>query len=532
MIKLIARPLQWLRWLFGLLFPMFSSTAAAEEFAHPAGRWTARCIVVAAVLLVLALVNRAEAFGLQNWIPYGALGKSWLPLFALCLYALVWLGWWLYRILNADIGDEPSEFPDLDRAWAQATEALQRVDIQLDMTPLFLVLGWTAGSEEPLFQAAGLRAQVKQVPRDPTEPLHVTADREGIWVTCPGASFLGQLDPSWTGLEGSGDEVATLLEEGPDPYKTMGFGQGGETLRVEDFLASLKKAQARGGSIDRPRRTIDRERYRARLQHLCRLIRRDRRGFCPINGILVVLPITAADPKSGPEEIAEACRSDLAEVLSTFRLRCPILFLVTGLERLEGFSELIERLPAGQSGKRMGQRFPLVPELGDGEVPRQIQSSVEWISNGLFGSMVYSLFQVEASREPDDLAQVLKGNQQLYRFLSRIRERSDRLARLVRDCLPAMPGERVNFGGCYFAGVGEDPATEQAFASGVLKRLIQDQDLVTWTQDALREDEARLRLAGRLRWILGTLIAAGILTILTLLGYHLLRSEGAEETGV
>ena len=42
----------------------------------------------------------------------------------------------------------------------------------------------------------------------------------------------------------------------------------------------------------------DRERYAARLRHLCRLIKRDRLGFCPINGILVLLPVSAADPKN------------------------------------------------------------------------------------------------------------------------------------------------------------------------------------------------------------------------------------------
>ena len=56
------------------------------------------------------------------------------------------------------------------------------------------------------------------------------------------------------------------------------------------------------------------------------------------------------------------------------------------------------------------------------------------------------------------------------------------------------------FGGCYFAGTGHDAATQQAFASGVLMRMIkEDQDSVTWTEEAMDSDAAAARLAGRLR---------------------------------
>jgi hypothetical protein len=148
MIKLISKPLEWLTWLWGLAFPMFSGTAAAEENAFPAARWAARSVVVLIGLASLGAINQAKFIGLTNWIPHPLIGRIWLPLFGLCLYILIWLGWWLYRILSLDIGSEPSEFPDIDRAWAQAMEALARADIRLDATPLFLVLGWTSGSEE------------------------------------------------------------------------------------------------------------------------------------------------------------------------------------------------------------------------------------------------------------------------------------------------------------------------------------------------------------------------------------------------
>jgi hypothetical protein len=523
MIKLISKPWEWLTWLWGLGFPMFSDSAAGDEKAFPAARWAGRTVFGLIILLILGAINQAS--GLKNWIPYPPLiGKIWLPLFGLCLYMLLWLGWWLYRILSLDIGAEPSEFPDIDRAWAQAMEALARADIRLDSTPLFLVLGWSSGTEESFFQAGGIKAKVNQVPRDKAEPLHVTADRDSVWLTCPGVSLLNQHNPAIVGQDDASEHLGTMAEESADPYKTIGIGQGAG-LGLQDLLSSAKKGILDERGAVKGRQVFDRERYAARLRHLCRLIKRDRLGFCPINGVLVLLPVSAVDPKSGPEEIAAACRSDLTEAFGVMRMRCPVLVMVTGLERLEGFAELIARLPAGQSGKRMGQRFPLIADLSENELPLKIESSVDWIVNNLFGSMIYSMFQVESNRGVDEVAEILRGNQQLFRFLVRIRERRDRLTRLVRECIPHLGGERLMFGGCYFAGTGEEPDTEQAFASGVLMRLIQDQDSVCWTEAAVREDVKLQRTARSMRMVLGLLIAALILAILGLVGARLLHGS-------
>src|SRR5262245_59031616 len=200
MIKLITKPLEGVAWLFGLAFPMFSAKAAGADVANPQGRWVARVVLVLFGLTGLFLINQLKIIGIPNWIHrYPMIGKVWLPLFGLGVYVLLWLGWWLYRVLSQDVGPEQSEFPDIDHAWAQAMDALNRNEIQLDATPLFLVLGWTSGSEEAFFHAGGIRAKVKQVPQDRSEPLHVTADRDGIWVTCPGISLLSQQNPALRG---------------------------------------------------------------------------------------------------------------------------------------------------------------------------------------------------------------------------------------------------------------------------------------------------------------------------------------------
>ena len=192
-------------------------------------------------------------------------------------------------------------------------------------------------------------------------------------------------------------------------------------------------------------------------------------------------------------------------------MRCPVLSLVCGLEQVAGFSELVERLPAEQVRKRMGQRFPLVPDLIAAEVPEKVEDAVEVVTGNLFPSMIHSMFLME-SKGVEELDEVLRANTQLFRLLQGIVERGERMARLVKDCIPTLRGEPVMFGGCYFAGTGRDSGTEQAFASGVPMRMIkEDQDSVTWTEEAMDQDAAAARLAGRIRLALIAIITLGVL---------------------
>jgi hypothetical protein len=185
--------------------------------------------------------------------------------------------------------------------------------------------------------------------------------------------------------------------------------------------------------------------------------------------------------------------------------------MVCGLEELPGFSDLVEKLPQEVRKKRIGQRFPLVPELAPAEIPAKVESSVESIASALFPSMVQAQFQVEAP-SGEDAEVVLRLNSQLFRFMTAILDRRERLARLVKDSLPALPGQPIMFGGCYFAATGGDSETQQAFASGVLTRLIkEDQNSVTWTEETLAQDAAAWRRARFLRWFF--LVAIALLAI-------------------
>ncbi len=125
--------------------------------------------------------------------------------------------------------------------------------------------------------------------------------------------------------------------------------------------------------------------------------------------------------------------------------------------------------------------------------------------------MIHTMFQVE-SQGIEDIDEVLRANIQLFRLLQGIVGRGERIARFIRDCIPTLRGEPVMFGGCYFAGTGRDSASEQAFASGVPMRMIkEDQDSVTWTEEAVDQDVTSARMAGRVKVALILIVALGVL---------------------
>jgi hypothetical protein len=527
MFKLLARVGEAIRSMFLLVFPMSAGAAgAAAEAANPAARWVVRSVLVSLILGLLWWIN--SLIHLEGWVPYGVLGQLWLPLFALGLYAMLWLGWWLYLVLKIGIEPLSSEFPDIDAAWEQATRALGKAEISVDSTPLFLVLGWTAGTEENLYQAVNLKLKLKRAPEESDAPLHVSANRDGVWVTCPGASVLGQYrsDPGGPALESTLSGLAS--DSGPDSNRTFGAGGGGgATVGIEEILSSdsYKKILAKGGT--RTTSTFDPRLARARLRHLCRLIIRDRKGYCPVNGLLVVVPFSATENERDVTEIARACNEDLAEIHATFRARFPIFFLIGGLDEAEGFANLVECTPASQVNNRRGQRFPFVPEIPADKIPERVRSSVEWIAETYLPAMVNTSFQVEAAGGAD-LDDVLKANSRIFQFLSTMLSRKQKLAELVTDSLPHLEGEPLFFGGCYVAGTGGAPG-QKAFAAGVVERMLKEVDAVAWSSEYLDQDAAYQRTAGYLKGVLNVTIAAAVVGIVALIG--LIATGSGGETG-
>lgn len=554
----------WIRQVLGLIVPIL---AEGKDFGSrgPAFRWVLRILLIAALF--------GLAYLLQWWWPlerilYRVPQNSWgyalqYHLWAVALVAAllvtIWNACWLWKLLMEE--DDYVEFPDIERAWRAATEALEHEKVPLGETPLYLVLGQPAGGEEPFFKASRMDWRVRQVPPGKEKaPLRIWAKPDAIILTCAGASLLGRLAgllaeestspalPERTAAP-QADIRGTIMgagvrdiASGPESRSIAGAGapgtiakDGGGDVRGTISGADVRRSLAGNifGTVGRwVRQTIgggrgaeaplgspvqafiknhaERERMTARLRYLCRLVARDTKPHCPLQGVLFLAPAPLLD---GPfvGDGAALCRQDLASIRSALQLQFPTLVLVTDMEKLAGYGEFIKAFPGNMRTARVGQGIPWVADLEHMRIdyPTLLQKAATQICRFLVPSWVYKTLRLDP-KEGAPSRESLAHNVQLFRFMHQMHDREEGMARILQTLIPQ--GEAAALcAGCYLAGTGSE-AKEQAFIPGALDKLTTSDmmKLAGWRPQALAQDEKYRRLT-----ILGY-VATGILTVIVL----------------
>jgi hypothetical protein len=535
-----------IRQLFGLVFPFFSKARDLKGMG-PQLRKVLHVVMVVLILVGLAVIHRLLDLGKLIKTPYALLRDYWLPLLFLLVYILSWLGWWLWKLLEPT--EEASDFPDIDEAWEEARKALDQANIDITEVPLFLVVGKPAAPEDALFAAAQLNLTVKQAPRRGDAPIHVYANRDGLYVTCAGACLSGRQAEILSAGGGGGDSAfgggdgGLVGASSEDMFRTVQPGgimkemqavlarareQGRDPAELtEDEKREIRALVAqeevqRGGrkTVTRPqilKNAPEVERCSARLRHLCRLIVRDRRPFCPANGILFLVPYAGADSDDDAAQTGGAIHQDLLNIRDVLRVHLPVFAMICDLERANGFKEFLERFPADQRQRRLGQRYPLCPDLPQEKVSGSIESCVQWICQVVFPTWIYKLFRLESPGR-EEVETVVAGNCRLYQFLGQVRERQKRFARIVSRALLLESSGPLLFGGCYVGASGSDPSGEQGFVAGTFRRLTENQNYVSWTDQALAEESDYSRLT-----TYGYVAIAVMILALVGLGYYFLQ---------
>ncbi len=244
----------------------------------------------------------------------------------------------------------------------------------------------------------------------------------------------------------------------------------------------------------------------ARLRYLCRLIGRSRWPLCSLNGIVVLVTFNATDTDDDAQQMGLVMLRDLQAVRESARMHCPVYALIGDLERLPGSQEFLAQFPADKRRQRLGKSFPLVPEVEPEKVGNTIEATVRWITESLIPYWIFKLFRLESpGGTPGD---TIESNAQLFHFLTDLRERSSRLARLISKGVVVSLDAPPLFGGCYVAGT--DSGGERAFCPGFWKRLEETQGSVAWTADAFAAD-ARYRARTQMGYV--ALGVAGIIVV-------------------
>ncbi len=507
----------------GIAWP--TTKLGGEHKIGPAVRWTLHFVLLIGILAGLGFLNWWCHLDRLIRAPWPVLRAVWLPLVFFQLYLAGWFVWWLSRI--ARNRPQGSEWPDVDAAWNEATQALERAGIDLQSVPVYLMLGRPAGAMRSLFDAAQVPLSVPQVPRDPKAPLHVFANSEAVYVTCAETSLLGRhasilaeravthTPLAETNAAGN-DEVDDLPAFSHDVPGFSGPPVGAETeeslqsavaMLVEEEPAAKPNAIA---ATPLPRASLLEQgdvlqRTTSRLRHLCTLIARDRQPYCPVNGLLVLLPFAASDDELTAGQTAVLLERDLATVRQSLEVRCPLVTLVCDMENTPGGRELLDRFPEDQRHRRLGVSFPMLAQCDSENTPQMIRTGVRWTCEGLIPPLIYRLARIRGRQDAAGTEES-RLNQQLYRLVTQLRERESRLERILTRAI--CPNEESDWmlTGCYMAATGEDAVRGQGFAGGVFPQLVQVQNHVAWTREALADDRMCRRWA--LLGYVGLVVAA------------------------
>jgi hypothetical protein len=448
----------------------------------------------------------------------------------------------VHRVTSMWLEGEKSKFPDIDNAWKTGIKALKDQGLDLCDLPLFLVTGPADVTQaRSLMTASERNFSINCVPES-AAPLHWFVDANAIFLVLTGATrvaALSTLTPNITVTSGGAQQSAAkpaagmftataMLPSGDDtslppdptpataPRPTMGYQMTLQAGGDMDDLGSPTGSVNRVAQIqkiaalpDQKGREID-----ARLLHVLHLITGARQPYCPVNGILSLLPfhlILSSDAQS--VELQKSIRSDIDLLQTGLKLRCPVSVVVGGMESESGFRVLARRIGRDKvKASRFGKGND---SLWTPPTPENVEAIARHAC-GAFEDWVYHLFSTADGLTRTD-------NGKLYSILCLVRtELQERLTNLLcgaygRD--EDKEEDAMLFAGCYFAATGAED-DRQAFVKAVFEKLVEQEEQLSWTKPAVEENDRYLKLTRIGHTLnLGLIVALVVMLLAGPLGY-------------
>lgn len=514
--SLISNFASTLRSMIGLVLPVFSNAA---DFRN----WPTWVRIGIGFLLLGGICYGAhwlqQYLGISERlvnIPYRDLRPYYLVILVLLFVAFSWLVWVLWKLLVQE--EEAAEFPDILSAWTEAVKRLETSGMKVGDAPLFLVIGAPAAGTDALLLAAGVK-DIIRAPSRSDSPLRIYAWNDAIFVTGVGCSAWGALCGELTGQ----GETSWAGDLGDNASKTIGAGgfmAGADPIaRAEmDELLRLSKErdlnvaeQARLKQLAEELTNVSTAakkklampddvilRGTRRLKYLCKLIRMERRPWCPLNGVVALVPWDATESEESVRLSSNVLYRDLAAAREILQMRYPTYSVVCDLETARGFNEFRNGFPAEVLKQRIGQRLPLAPDVDTDKVQLLISKASEWIGLSVLPAWILRFLRLESANARGTASDGQMHNRNLYLLMRGVFDRGPRLAQVLSRGLPNIGGNDLFssvplFGGCYLAATGRD-GQSQAFVPGVFERILSTQNSVSWTPDAVAADVRLKRL--------------------------------------
>ncbi len=460
--------IEWLRWLFAPFLSLANLPRAVASLSM-AGRIAVlvalfQILTVALAIGVLVIGNERHVIQAW-WHPYKlALLGALLILAPILVYQAARL--WLER--------ESSRWPDILEAWNAALLELRHQGIPIKDVPVFLVVGGACDEEEKRILAeAPCELTVRAAPAG-AAALHVYGGPDAIFICLSRTSQLAEISRR-------GAEAGATKDDRPEADGHA--EQATKSLRLHFEMPM-------------------------RLRYVCELLRHERGGLAPINGVLAILPWRFIE-RGEAETVAvgRSLGSDLATIGSGMGLRAPVVTLLVDTAPERGFAELIRRTPPAERRSRLGQRFPVGAVATTGQLGTVASRACGSVEDMITGRLL---------RAPDVLAQ--GDNDQLVALVSRLRhDVSARLARILQRAFTVADGDTALLppflSGCYLAGCGAG-RDGQAFVGGVLEKLLDSQGELEWAPGVEAGDLRALRIA-RVLWVISVVAVVAFTTFLS-----------------
>ncbi len=586
MIKLFQSAVrQVLAALLAVVAPLTALRRADDRWA--AWRiWGIHLLAVAAGLVGLSYLQwrwELDSF-VRTSLPL--LRIVWLPLVGGLAYALAWSSWSVARTLqmpatHADDGEVVA-------SWHEAVDRLSRAGIDLQKTPLYLILGRPTGGIRDFFRAAHTDLMVLPSAEESGELVQVCGNQDAVYVCCREASLLHDFsrraaeqrqqvqqrrqqqrsralrEPAHAWARAPEAALATaaasslgtpVAASGPaapsgpsapvaspappaasagGPQRTATAAEDPSTIeRLDetfDQLESLtdhEQGPAGEQQVLQPRPTrdpltfleqVDADTRLTRLAALCRGIAESRRPYCPLNGVLVMIPLDAADRLETADHVGMCIERDLETVATASESTLSAQVILTDLDQCAGGQAFLDRFPEAQRHRRLGAALPATPSSEPEAAPQAIDQTLAWICHDLIPPLGYRLMDREVD-EPTNDHHLCQTNQQVHHFLDGMRDRCQPLSRMLRRAIVAAAG-RVRFRGCYLAATGGGGLKQQGFCEGLLPVVLQLQNEVQWSAVRRLRDRWQRRAA----WATYAAVSVASLTTLTLLlNWHFSR---------
>jgi len=495
---------------FGLFAPMFG---VARGLGKSPGvvRWTLHVVLFLAFVGLLAFLQYRFTIGRYVSAPHPLLRQVWLPLLGVLAYANVWMLWLVWRLYDPKPG--PSPWPDIDFTWDLVEAAIGRSGIDPARVPLFLVLGRPSAGFGVLFDAGRVPIEVNGVPESQLAPLQVYAGKQAIFIVSADTCLVGALADRLASQANAIDtsRFSNIDTAASMPGRVSGIrpalspaasAPAGDSSRVMPALSPGAAKDDDADAVPEVVTVITRDtellaRMRSRLDHLCRLVRGLRHPWCPLNGVVLVLPEVVTADAQLATQAAILTQRDLMTVIDSSGVECPAVVMFSDAEKVVGFREFISLVPRDKRDQRLGKPIPLALSLTPEKRAEIVRKSIYWQCAELIPKLATRTFQIR----PADSASAarptggidLRTNRQLIRLISTMWARRHVMGDLCARILGEKSGHPLRVAGCYFAATGPN-RNSQGFLAELFAQIFEGQNFVCWTPEAIRAEKSLMRI--------------------------------------